>query len=358
MLIVVPKIAVGKAAARLLAVAVVVAAVVGCQSSAQGGSNGPSPAAGAKKGFTIGWADIYLTPTWMQETKQMIQAEANRLAKKGTIKKFQIFDANGDTSQQIAQIRSMINQNYSAIIVDAGSSTALNPVINEAVMRGITVVNFDSLVTTPKAIRVDTSQRQWGVITAKWLVNKLHGTGQIIAFNGPAGVSVSEDRWAGAESVLKSHPNIRIVANIHSEYNVAPAEQAFAPVLSAHPNIAGVYSQGGALSDGALQDLIKAHHKLVPMPGENFNGFLSDWASHLKNGFSSIAPAQPNYLAVIALDAAVDKLQGQKVKQYINVPLPLITDKTLHQYVPNKYPSGWYPVKPLSENTIQKLIRG
>ena len=319
---------------------------------------GTASAASKGGGYTIGWADIYLTPTWMQETQQMIQQEANRLAKHGVIKKFQIFNANGDTTQQIAQIRAMIDQHYDAIIVDAGSATALNPVIDAAASKGIVVVNFDSLVTTAKAIRVDTDQRQWGVITADWLAKQIHGKGKIIAMNGPAGVSVSEDRWAGAYSVLKKYPQIQIVANIHSEYNLAPAEQAFAPVLSAHPDIVGVYSQGGALSDGALQDLIKAHHKLVPMPGENFNGFLRDWYAHLKDGFSSIAPAQPNYLAVIALDAAVDKLQGKKVQQYVNVPLPLITNQNLHEYVPNSYPSGWYPVKPLPQSTIQKLISG
>jgi len=310
-----------------------------------------------KGNYTIGWADIYLTPSWMQETKQMIDSEANRLKSQG-LTKFQIFNANGDTSQQIAQIRSMIDQHYSAIVVDAGSATALNPVIDEAVAKGIPVVNFDSLVTSPKPIKVNTDQRKWGVITGKWLVKKLHGHGKIIAMNGPAGVSVSEDRWSGAYSVLKKYPKINIVANVHSEYNIAPAEQAFTPVLSAHPDISGVYSQGGALSAGALQVLLKTHHKLVPMPGENYNGYLKTWKAQLKHGFSSIAPAQPNYLAVIALDAAVNKLQGKSVKQYVNVPLPLITDKNLGSFVPNKYPDDWYPVKMLSQSNIQKLIKG
>ncbi len=308
------------------------------------------------KGYTIGWADIYLTPTWMQETLQMIQAEADKFSKDGTISKFQVFNANGDTTQQIAQIQAMIDQGYDAIIVDAGSSTALNPVLEQAVSKGIVVTNFDSLVNTNKVIRIDTDQRQWGVVTAQWLMDKIGGKGKIIAINGPAGVSVSEDRWAGADSVIKKYPNVEVVANLHSEYNLAPAQQACSSAIAAHPDIVGVYSQGGALSDGCLKALIQSGSKLVPIPGENFNGFLKDWSDNRKNGFSSIAPAQPNYLAVIALDAAVYKLQGKQVAQYVNVPLPLITDDNLSQYVPNDFANDWYPVKPLSQDVIDKLI--
>ncbi len=326
------------------------------QSDSSTAKSGASASAAAAKDLKVGWSTIYLTPSWMQQTLKMMEGDVTKLKSAGKVSSFKTLNANGDTSQQIAQIRAMIQQKYDVIIVDAGSSTALNPALEQAVAAGITVVAFDSLPTSTKVIRVGTDQKAWGSMMGTWLADKLKGKGSIIAMNGPAGVSVSEDRWAGAAAVFKKYPNIKIVSNVHSEYNLAPAAQAFASAYSAHPDIDGVFSQGGALSAAALQTLVKQDKKLVPITGENYNGFLKMWRSHQKDGFSSLATAQPNYLAVIALEAAVAKREGVSVPQDITVPLPEITDKNLADYVKPDQPDDSYPITDLPQAEIDKLI--
>ena len=313
-------------------------------------------AAKTTKALKVGWSTIYLTPSWMQETLKLLQADVDTLKGQGKVSGLQTFNANGDTSQQIAQIRAMVQQKYDVILVDAGSSTALNPALEQAAAAGVTVVNFDSLVTSDKVIKVGTDQGQWGQMTAQWLADKLGGKGKIIAMNGPAGVAVSEDRWKGAEAVFAKYPGIKIVANVHSEYNLAPAAQAFASAYSANPDINGVFSQGGALSAAALQTLIKQNKKLVPITGENYNGFLKMWDAKKASGFSSLSTAQPNYLSVIALRAGVAKADGSTVPTTITVPLPKITDDNLGQYVKTDQPDDYYPIQALPETEIDKLI--
>ncbi|MET9913727.1 ABC transporter substrate-binding protein [Streptomyces sp. NPDC006476] len=332
------------------------AALTACDVQNSSASAGASASAATAKNLKVGWSTIYLTPSWMQQTLKMLNSDVAKQKKAGKVSEFKTFNANGDTSQQIAQIRAMIQQKYDVILVDAGSSTALNPALEQAVSAGITVVAFDSLPTSSKAIRVGTDQRAWGSMMATWLAKNLGGKGDIIAMNGPAGVAVSEDRWSGAEAVFKKYPNIKIVSNVHSEYNLAPAAQAFASAYSAHPGIQGVFSQGGALSAAALQTLVKQDKKLVPITGENYNGFLKMWQAQKKNGFSSYATAQPNYLAVIALEAAVAKKEGVSVPQDITVPLPEITDKNLSQYVKTDQPDDSYPINDISQSAIDKLI--
>lgn len=345
------------AAACLCALAVVSACDVKSGSATAGSSAGAASASpAAAKNLKVGWSTIYLTPSWMQQTLKMLQDDVTKLKSAGKVSDFKTFNANGDTSQQIAQIRAMIQQKYDVILVDAGSSTALNPALEQAVSAGITVVAFDSLPTSTQVIRVGTDQKAWGSMMATWLAKKLGGKGDIIAMNGPAGVAVSEDRWSGAAAVFKQYPNIKIVSNVHSEYNLAPAAQAFASAYSAHPGIQGVFSQGGALSAAALQTLVKQDKKLVPVTGENYNGFLKLWQAQQKNGFSSLATAQPNYLAVIALEAAVAKKDGVAVPQDITVPLPEITDQNLSQYVKPDQPDDSYPIQDLPQSEIDKLI--
>ncbi|MEV5704105.1 ABC transporter substrate-binding protein [Actinoallomurus sp. NPDC052274] len=343
-----------KGAVLAVAALSTVTAVSACGVKDGGSTTGGK--AGVTKALKVGWSTIYLTPSWMQETAKMMQDDVNKLKQSGKISSYQTFNANGDTSQQIAQIRAMIQQKYDVIIVDAGSSTALNPALEQAANAGITVVNFDSLVTSDKVIKVGTDQVEWGRMTAQWLADKLGGKGQIIAFNGPAGVAVSEDRWKGAQEALKKYPGIKVVANVHSEYNLAPAAQAFASAYSAHSSINGVFSQGGALSAAALQTLVKQNKKLVPITGENYNGFLKLWQSKQKQGFSSMSTAQPNYLGVIAIEAAVAKRDGVNVPNNVTVPLPKITDDNLAQYVKTDQSDDYYPIQPIAQSDIDKLI--
>src|SRR2546422_824806 len=111
----------------------------------QSNSTPASSPSGGTKAPKVGWATIYLTPSWMQETQKMLTDDVAQLKTAGKVSDYETFNANGDSSQQIAQIRAMIQQRYDVILVDAGSSTALNPALEQAADAGITVVNFDSL---------------------------------------------------------------------------------------------------------------------------------------------------------------------------------------------------------------------
>ena len=82
-----------------------------------------------KPPFKLGWANIYSIPTWMKETTGTIEDMANELKKQGLVESLTITDAQGNANTQIQQIQSMIDANLDAILVEAGSATALNRVI-------------------------------------------------------------------------------------------------------------------------------------------------------------------------------------------------------------------------------------
>ena len=231
-----------------------------------------------KPPYKLGWANIYSVPTWMKETTGTIEKMADDLKKQGLVDKLTITDAQGNANTQIQQIQSMIDAKLDAIIVDAGSATALDRVIADACSKGIVVANFDSLVdTNDLTTKIDTDQVMWGKLAAEWLVQQLHGKGKIIALNGPAGVSVSDDRRKGAEPVFKANPGITILAETNTPYNAAPAQEAVTNLLFRHPGIDGIWSQGGALSAGAVTAFEKQGRKIGPITGENYRQFLEMW---------------------------------------------------------------------------------
>jgi len=309
-----------------------------------------------KPPYKLGWANIYSVPTWMKETTGTIEKMADVLKQQDLVGELTITDAQGNANTQIQQIQSMIDARLDAIIVDAGSATALDRVIAQACSKGIVVANFDSLVdTNDLTTKIDTDQQEWGKLAAEWLVKQLGGKGQILVLNGPAGVSVSDDRRRGAEPVFKANPGIKILAETNTPYNAAPAQEAVTNLLFRYPHIDGIWSQGGALSAGAVLAFSRQGRKIPPITGENYRQFLEQWKDkHL----SAWATQQPNWLAAFAVYASVKALQGQDIPAYINVPLPVITNANLDSYLARAkdFPADGYIYSPYSTELFDKLI--
>ena len=309
-----------------------------------------------KAPYKLGWANIYSIPTWMKETTGTIEDMANKLKKEGLVDSLTITDAQGNANTQIQQIQSMIDAKLDAIIVDAGSATALDRVIADACSKGIAVTNFDSLVdTNDLTAKIDTDQTLWGKLAAEWLVKQLNGKGDIIVLNGPAGVSVSDDRRKGAEPVFKANPGIKILAETNTAYNAAPAQEAVTNLLFSHPHIDGVWSQGGALSAGAVTAFEKQGRELVPITGENYRPFLEMWKA---KKLTAWATQQPNWLAAFAVYAAVKALQGADIPAYISVPLPIIDEANLDSYLARAkdFPADGYIYSPYDTKLFDDLI--
>ena len=306
---------------------------------------GATPAVPDVGPLKVGWSTIYTTPSWMTETQNEIEAEIERLRGLGMEIEFQVFDANGDTATQIAQIQTMIDQQYDIVLLIAGSATALDQVVAQAHEAGVIVVNWDSLVSTDQlTAKVNTDQDQWGQMTAQWLVDKLGGSGKILAINGPAGISVSEARWGGAKKIFDQNPGIEIVGTANIEYNEAPALTEMASLLAAHPDVDGIWHPGRRPRLGSLKTLQQMGLPLVPMTGENFNAYLKQWCDLLDEGFTSFATAQVNYMAVISLDLAIQAKAGQETPTYVNVPLPRITDENVCEWASDELPDDWYAI--------------
>jgi ribose transport system substrate-binding protein len=309
-------------------------------------------------GYKVAWSTIYLTPSWMQQTRAMIEARVNKYKAEGIISDFYIANANGDTSQQIAQIENLIAQKYDALVLIAGSSTALNTVVEKAHDAGMVIVNIDSLVTTDAvSSKINTSSVGYGEVCAQWAVDRIGGRGNVIVFNGPAGVAVSDERKTGAHNVLAKYPNIKVVAELYSEYNEGPAMDVIMPALDAYKDVDAIIALGGSQASASLKALQSKNMKLIPITGENYNAFLKEWAGLQSRGFSSFCVGQPNWLGTLAVEQCIRALQGQRVNPNVIVPLPVINDDNLNEYVPNSFADDGFPVKDITEEDINNFLK-
>ena len=309
-----------------------------------------------KPPFTIGWANIYSVPTWMKQTQGTIETMVDQLKKDGLVDKLVVTDAEGNANNQITQIQSMIDADIDAILVIAGSSTALNRVIEQACEKGIAVVNMDSLVTTDQVTaKINTNSHEWGKGAAEFIAKQLGGKGKIIVMNGPAGISVSDDRRAGATDVLKANPGLEILTETNTPYNSAPAQEAMTSLLFQYPEIDGILSLGGALSAGAILALDRQGRDIPPVTGENYRQFLELWKEKGAKGWATM---QPNWLGALGAYTAVKALQGAEIAPYVEVPLPVIDDGNIDSYLARAgdFPADGYIYSPWDVALFDKLL--
>ena len=223
---------------------------------------------------------------------------------------------------------------------------------------GIKVISFDNYVDTDNVTaKVGIDETAFGVAGAQWLVDTLGGQGNIIVLNGIAGSGVDEMRRSGAMSVFADYPDIKILGEAHAGWDYAQAKSAMESFLSAYPQIDGVWSQGGAMTQAALDAFLAAGRSLIPMSGEANNGLLMAWKENLDKGFDSIAPCSPTFMSASALETAIAALNGEPVELHTIIELPFIVSDNLDGYVRMDLPDSFWNFTILTPEQVDALYK-
>ena len=301
--------------------------------------------------YTIGYDNYFMGNSWSVQLAAEFKAEAERMADRVDVV---YVESEGKTEKQISNIEDLITKGVDAIITTPNSPTALIPVLKKARAAGIKVVllastiksqDYDALLTVDDVAI--------GTAGATWLVEQLGGEGKIIALNGIAGISVSDDRYKGAKAVFDANPGIQILSAVDASWDYAQGKLAVSNLLAANPEIDGVWSQGGAMTLGAIDAFEAAQRPLVPMTGEDNNGYLKRWKALEASGFTSIGAAKPTWLGSEALKVTVDLLDGKDVPRDTLLPVPTITEANIDDYVkPDLSDSFWASTR-LSDEQVK-----
>jgi ribose transport system substrate-binding protein len=217
-----------------------------------------------------------------------------------------VVNAADSVTAQIESLQAIVAKHPAAILVDASSLTALNPVIARACAAGIVVVNFDQQVSAPCAYRIFTNFVAGEQLSAKWMAGVLHGKGNVFEDTGLAGAPISATISNAWTSVLKNYPGIKVVGTYQGQYAMGPEQQGVASLLAAHSDVNGILTQG--YCTGAIKALQAAGHALVPMLCQSYN--QTYLALVQQKGAQGFIMANPAYLSILAMRTAVEVLEG------------------------------------------------
>jgi ribose transport system substrate-binding protein len=205
---------------------------------------------------------------------------------------------------------------------------------------------------------------EFGEVGAKFLVQALDGKGNIIALDGMDGITVAINRWEGAMSVFEQYPGIKVLGKTFADWDYAKGKAASENFLAAFPDIDGVWASGGAMTQGAIEAFVEAGRPLVPMSGEDNNGFLKLWMKYKgQDDFTAVGCSMPTYFFAEGLKLGLDIADG-KVEVGVDIDkdqilhVYTITEDNLDQYVRPDLPDSFWANTHMDEDQIKALFPG
>ncbi|KXF74978.1 ribose ABC transporter substrate-binding protein [Paramesorhizobium deserti] len=260
--------------------------------------------------------------TFNDELKRLVEGAKSA----GDVSEFVVSDSNGDVTQQISQIRAFIEQGCSVITTIAGSSTALNAVIEDAYKAGIPVITSAGAVTTPYAINVMHNQNLWGYQMGEGIAENLPDGGTILQVEGISGHPLVQQENAGLEKAVAEAGNLTIARKVSGEWTGTTTKSSVLQALATTPQqIDAVWSTGSEAR--FIAEAFQQAGRPLPLITASISGdALGFWHANQDNFKFYGGEVSPHVAAQNAFRVALRILEGQKpLINTIIAPMPTIT---------------------------------
>ena len=289
---------------------------------------------GEGKGYVIGFSNSYNGNTYRQAMEGYLKEAAEELQKTGEVSEVIFAESNQNNSTQVQQIENFILQGVDAIIIDPGSATALTGAIQEASDAGIPCIIINDGPVSSEAelcyqINFDTIA-QMGYLT-EYVCEAIGGKGNIIELRGTAGSEFDNIAHEGVLKVLEKYPDIKVVAEIYTDWTGSKAQSELASVLPTLDKVDGVVTQGGD-SYAAVQAFQSAGLDLPIIGGDNRGYFLKWWANEAPEGYDTVSVSSNPWDGATGLYVAVDILDGMDVPKEMIHPFGIVTKDEVKDY--------------------------
>jgi len=212
----------------------------------------------------LGFSQVGSESGWRAANTKSIKSSAKTA---GFTLKFS--DAQQKQENQIAAIRSYIQQHVNVIAFSPVVASGWDPVLREAKRAHIPVVLTDRAVDSKdKSLYVTFLGSDFireGRFAGKWVADQYKGaadTVNIVELQGTTGSSPAIDRANGFRQMIKGNSHLKIIASQTGNFTRSEGKQVMAGFLKAHKNIDLLFAHNDDMGLGAIEAIEEAG--LVP----------------------------------------------------------------------------------------------
>jgi simple sugar transport system substrate-binding protein len=271
------------------------------------------------KDLTVGYAQLGAESEWRNANTASIKETAEKL---GVTLKFS--DAQQKQENQIAAIRTFIQEGVDVIGVPPVVETGWETVFQEAKDAGIPIILVDRRAAVPEDLYVSYIGSDFveeGRNAARTMAEIVGGKAKIVELVGTVGSAPANDRAKGFREILEEYPDMEIIDSQSGDFTRDGGKKVMEAFLKKHGDtITAVYGHNDDMAIGAIQAIEEAGMK----PGEDIK-------------IVSVDAVRGAFEAMIAgkLNATVEcnPLLGP---QFYEMALKTVNGETLPKWVPSQ----------------------
>jgi ribose transport system substrate-binding protein len=240
-----------------------------------------------------------------------------------------VADGQNDNARQADEVSTFITQQVKVIIVNPTDSDAVVPSVTKANQAKIPVIAVDRKSNGGTlASFIASNNVEAGKLGAQELLKTVSQGAKVAMLVGVPGASAAVDRGKGFKDALAdtsiNSKRVTLVAEQTANFARDQALTVMQNILTAHPDITGVFAQNDEMALGAVQ-AIKAKGKAGKVFVVGVDG-IADAVTAVKAGdmYATVAQ-QPDMMGKLAVEAAIKLAKGQSVAAKEDVPLKVIT---------------------------------
>ena len=172
-------------------------------------------------------------------------------------------------------------------------------------------------VTEPSAYVLSNDQENYGYLGAKWLFEKLGGTGDVVYMRGIDGVPADLDRHKGFERARAEFPGIKVVKEVFTGWDPAVGAQQIQDIFSSGIAFDGIWTSG--IDIPIVEAFKSANRDFVPIVGADNNSSCRTSIPSPRTASSRAAVTNPPPVGGAGLNLALKVKAGQTVDKVVKL---------------------------------------
>lgn len=232
-----------------------------------------------------------------------------------------VLDSQNDPAKELANVEDLTVRGVKAILINPTDSDAVSNAIRLINRADIPVLTLDRGASRGAvASHIASDNIAGGKMAGDFMAEKLGKGAKIIQLEGLAGTSAARDRGAGFGQAVKAH-GFAVLASQPADFDRTKGLNVMENLLANHGDVQGVFAQNDEMALGAVRALQAAGKNVVVV---GFDGTDDGVAAVKRGAMAGTIAQQPALIGSLGVETADKILKGQKVEEYIPVPLMVV----------------------------------
>lgn len=234
-----------------------------------------------------------------------------------------VVDAQDDPSKQVSDIEDLVQQNVDIILINPSDEAGLGAGVEAANAAGIPVLTVDRNVDSGDVVAYIASDGiQGGELAGEYIAEQLSNEGNVVELQGITGVISTRERGEGFHNIVDDIEGIEIVASQSASFDRTEGLTVMENIIQGNPDITAVFAHNDEMALGAIEALEAQGMSDVLVVG--FDATDDALAAIEEGRMAATVEQQPTLMAEIAIETALQVLNGDDIEDFIPVDVTLI----------------------------------